>query len=179
MAFTFTVENGTGLAAANAYAAVETFEDHHTGRGRDYSAYADADVQVALVRATDYMDKRFSRRWRGDKGSGSQALCWPRSNAYDNAGHLLTGLPPQLVRAVCEYAWLALTLGTELAPVPSRTAGRITAEQVGPIRTEYGAGTQPMVSTGNMLQNLPEYPEADLWVEELLRDTGSGEVRRA
>lgn len=178
MAFVFTAEDGTGLTAANSYATVDEFKDHHDGRGRDYAAYTDPQIQAALVKASDYIDKRFGRRWKGYRGSKNQGLDWPRIDAFDESDFLLSDVPDQLTKAAVEYAWLALTLGTELAPVPAKTAGRITKEKVGPIETAYGSDTQPMSSTGNLIQSIPEYPEADLWIEGLLQSSAARNVFR-
>ena len=57
----FTLETGSGLELANAYIDVTFFDDFHTDRGRDISALNATIVETAIVRATDYIDKRFGR----------------------------------------------------------------------------------------------------------------------
>ena len=166
----FTPEDGTQVVGANAYLTVAAFKAHHTDRGRDYATYTDAQIQAAIVKATDYLDKRFGRRFRGLQASTTQGLEWPRNSALDDNGRLITMLPTALLKAAAEYAYVALTLGTELAPVGTNVAGKVVEEKVGPISTKYGQGSTPMTTTGNMIENLPEYPEADLWVEQLLED---------
>ena len=47
MAFTFTVEDGTGLAAANAYASLQDVRDHHDGRGQ-LTDWDGADVSTTI-----------------------------------------------------------------------------------------------------------------------------------
>lgn len=174
----FTPEDGSQVVGANAYLTVAAFKVHHDDRGRAYTAFTDTQIEQAIVKGTDYIDKRFGRRFRGEKASTTQGLEWPRVNAIDDAGRLMTELPDELTKAAAEYAYLSLTLGTELAPVGSPVAGKITEEKVGPISTKYSDRSSPMVSTGNMIQNLPEYPEADLWIEALLKSDMSRRLVR-
>lgn len=170
MAFTFVVETGDGVIGANGYITVAQFKDHHDGRGRVYTPYTDPAIQAAIVRATDYVDKRFGRRFLGSRQQKNQGLEWPRISAYDADDFLLTGVPVQLIKAVAEYAWIAANLGaSELAPNPTGAAGGIIEETVGPITTRYSDRDRPMTSTGNLIQDIPVYPEADLWIEELIR----------
>lgn len=194
----FQVEDGSGLSDANSYLALADFRAHHLDRGLDLSGEADADLQAALVQATDYIDKRFGRRFRGWRRSRSQALEWPRTDAYDDDDYTFPDVPVQLQKATAEYALLAFQLGRNLAPVPGTdfsivdpTTGSVTttpsgmmtskSEEVGPIKesTAYSEANRPMVSTGNPLtQRIPEYPQADLWIEELIVSSSSGMIAR-
>lgn len=166
----FTVETGSGLAGANAYLSVADFKTHHTDRGRSYSAYADGVIQGAIVKATDYIDKQFSRRFRGWKQSSSQGLAWPRTGAFDNNGWALEGVPAQLTKATAEYALLALSLGTELAPPEEYGDVLEATEKVGPIETSY--------KYAELGKETPSYPEADMWIDELIQSTLDREVGR-
>jgi hypothetical protein len=196
----FTPETGVGLTTSNAYMTEAEYRAYHADRGTVVTAQLTAAVTAAIVRATDYVDKRFGRRFRGDKMSQQQALEWPRSDAYTDEDYLLTGVPVVLKRAIAEYALLSIQLGRDLAPVPAPdygildpvtgevtnvSSGKITekSEEVGPIKesTKYATGDQtgrPMVGTGNLSQSLPEYPQADLWLEELLDGYASRELTR-
>lgn len=196
----FTVEDGTRPAGANSLITEAFFRSHNGDRGRDaaVSDIAVADVETACVRASDYAEKRFGKRFRGLKSTSDQVFQWPRIDAFDNAGHSLTGIPLIYQKAIAEYAWISVgTIGPDLAPpvasafatVDSETgavsdASGITSkkEKVGPIEEETDFGNvqsdKPMTSSGNMVQSIPEYPEADLWIEELLRPRFSGELSR-
>lgn len=196
----FTVETGVGLAAANAYMTEAEYRAYHADRGTVVTSQTQAQIETAIVRATDYVDKRFGRRFRGDRLSSDQALEWPRSDAYTDEDFLISGVPALLKRAIAEYALLSIYLGRNLAPVPAPdfgildpttgevtnvSSGKITekTEEVGPIKetTKYAQGDQtgrPMVGTGNLTQNVPEYPQADMWLEELLRPYGQRELVR-
>jgi len=187
----FTPETGTGVAGANGYITAAEFKAHHDDRGVDYATYLANDtlIQYAIVKATDYVDKRFGRRFRGDKQSSAQGLEWPRYDAWSDEDFLLSGVPDALKKAIAEYALLAGKLGRDLAPTPppnfpvmDPATGAITqsgsgpikakTEKVGPIEdaTEYAVGETglPVAGSGNLTQNIPEYPQADLWIEELI-----------
>lgn len=201
------VEDGTGLAAAVSYLSVADADTHHTARGN--SQWTDAtsgDRETALVRATDYIDKRFGRKFRGGKISRAQALEWPRSSAADNDGFPLgyDDVPTQVEKATAEYALRALLIHVLApdapAPVPSQNfstggssaAATITGEvtrkkvQAGEVLSETEYRTLSQSSHSNLLKStlvssgvIPEYPEADLWLEELLVSPSSVQLLRA
>jgi len=194
----FIVEDGTGMAEANAYISIEEFKTHFTDRGIDYTLETDTDIQAWIVNASDYVDKRFGRRFRGWRRSRTQALEWPRTDACDDDDYLFAGVPVQLKKAIAEYASLVKELARNLAPVPgtefgiidpstgtvtTTPSGALTSrtEKVGPIEdsASYESAHRPMVSTGNLLtQRIPEYPQADLWIEELIVSTSSKGIVR-
>lgn len=196
----FTVEDGSGVDGANSYNTVAEFKDHHVDRGQIDSAteFPDADIQSGLILATDYVDKRFGRRFRGWKRSRSQDLEWPRIDAFDNDDYLFEDVPKQLKKAINEYALIVLRLERNLAPIPglpyatidpetgettANISGRVTSktEKVDVIEesTSYEASdgnsasskSAPTTKMSMTVSNIPEYPQADLWIEELLMST--------
>lgn len=181
----FTVEDGTIVAGANAYMAVAQYREHHTDRGKAAlitdTGQGDVAVQAALILATDYIDKRFGRRFKGHRESTSQALEWPRYDVWDEDGNTMPSMPSQLLKACAEYAWLTIALGTDLAPPPDGTTGTVEekSEKVGPIEERTKFARRPMTTTGNILtESLPEYPQADLWIEELIVSQMVKEIER-
>lgn len=201
----FVAEDGTGLATANAYVSVAYGNTHHADRGRtDWASASDGDKEKALIRATDYIDQRFGIKFIGDRQSSAQALQWPRMGAYDRDGHALLGVPPQLQKACSEYALISLRQG-ELAPNPQLPVpdavvatgeseegpvpkGEITKEVVGPLETQWqplSHARSPAATNkapqSSMLSDfhIPEYPVADLWIEELLVNPTSRVLVRA
>ena len=196
----FEVEDGSGLPGANSYQSLDDLKAFHLDRGVDLVAvpYTDTEIQASAIRATDYMDKRFGRRFRGWRRKRSQGLEWPRTDAVDDDGFLFDDLPPALLKAHAEYMLLDLQLST-LTPLPNVpfptvdpdtgtvTTGATTLvksrDKVGPIEEERGySGTtgtnRPMTSSGNLIQNVREYPVADLWVEEIIESASSREILR-
>lgn len=202
----FTPEDGSGVAGANAYIEVTYADDHHGDRGNTaWAAGAAGDKQSAIIRATDYVDKRFGRRFRGFRQSRTQGLEWPRLSAFDNDDFLWQEIPDPLKKAVAEYALIALQL-TDLLPIPARpfshidpTTGevvstvsgqaRFSKEKVGPVEetTSYSDNsalinrTKPSGSSSTLVTdfNLPEYPVADEWLQELVKSSYNVELRRA
>lgn len=167
------------------------FKQHHDDRGGDYSAFSDAKIQTALVRATMAADKKYGRKWKGFQQSTTQGLNWPRLDAYTRDDIPLSGVPVPLARMICELALRAANL-VILYPDPhlpyedrktvgvavqstGKGTGEITAKSVkiGPITTtkEYSdRGTR---------EELPWFPEADLWARDLIKSSISRNLRRA
>lgn len=187
----FVIETGEGLTNSNGYVSASEFVTHHTDRNITQivdEEFETSEIEAAIVRATDYIDKRFGRRFRGYRKSRSQALEWPRLDAYDDEDYALDPIPAALKKATSEYALLSLQLARDLAPVPaldysilsdgefiSQPLGAVkrSTEKVGPIEDtkEYSTASDAnklTTSTQNMSQNIPAYPQADLWIEELI-----------
>lgn len=206
----FTVEDGTGLTDSNAYVSVEFVDGYHSDRGNTKWTGSTGLKQSAIIRATEYIDKRFGRKFRGFRDHREQALEWPRLDAYSDAGYDYTGIdavPRALQKATAEYALRALLLG-ELAPdapsmVPPQNnasgsetetdvvTGEITRkkEVVGPIEeeTEYRTTGQTLASLGQTREmvsglvntfSIPEYPAADLLMQELINPSTSKRIAR-
>lgn len=171
----FTPEDGTGLINANAYGTVQGFKDYFADRGVDVSAILDPTIQTILVKATDYIEKRWHGRFKGslEFPDTPQALSFPRLNLYDSEGRTLTGVPVMLEQGVYEYAFRANS--EALAPDPEfGTNGKIatkTTDIVGPIEEtrEYSAG-------GAVDYLFRPYPAADALLRPLLRG-GGGVIR--
>lgn len=156
---TFTAEDGTGLADAMSYATVAEADAYHRARRNlAWTQAASVDREAALVRATDYIDRRWSARFIGRRLTVAQALEWPRDFAYDEFGGAITGVPTLLKNACAEYALRALT--ASLAPDPVLSAnGRITrklerVEGAVTEETEYAADHAPPITR--------PYPLADM-----------------
>lgn len=152
----FTVQDNTGtVAGANSYVALVDFKAYHDDRDNDYSAYSDAQLQTALVRATDYIDGRF--RFVGEKRGGrDQNTEWPRTGAWDRDRYYITDIPVEVIEATCEYALRAAA--ADINPDPDRdSTGRTVQskyEEVGPIK-------ESTVYTAGAVFEMPRYPTAD------------------
>jgi hypothetical protein len=146
----FTVQTDNGVANANAYITVQEFKDYHDDRGNSYSGMADPDIQKAIIKATDYLDQRFT--FVGDQASVDQRTQWPRYDAIDASDNDRWGIPTEIKEACAEYALIANS--TTLNPTPTIGSNiKSKREKVGPIEeeTEY---------TGSSFA-LPTYPVAD------------------
>ena len=168
----FTVEDGTGLAAATAYISEAFADAYFVDRGNaTWAAASTGDKETAIVRATDYVDKRFGLKFKGVKQSSDQGLEWPRAGAVDNDGYVFEDVPRNLEKATAEYALRALST-SPLVPDNTNAGVNITRKKVGPIETEQELST-PGSGTLVSPSSIPEYPEADLWITELLKQSGS------
>lgn len=134
-----TVEDGTGLADADAFVSLTDCDAYHTARGNSAWTGTDADKESAIRRATAFMTYAFT--WKGFPLNGrDQALAWPRSGVTDNDGYYVAvdEVPREVVDATCEAALRELESPGSLYPDVTLT-DRVKSEQVGPLRVEYFA----------------------------------------
>jgi len=73
------VENGTGLADAEAYISVADATTYHAKLGNADAWDAIDDKEAALRKATNAMTQFYRRRWLGFRVTQQQALDWPRA----------------------------------------------------------------------------------------------------
>jgi hypothetical protein len=101
------------------------------------------DKEVALRKAAQFMEARYSYRWQGSKLKDNQKLSWPRDDAEDLDANEIIGVPQQVKDAQCELALIALT--EEL--FVNATEGVVSSESIsiGPISTSesYIGGKAP------------------------------------
>lgn len=173
MTTTLIVEDGTGLPTANTYVDVAYADAYFLLRGVSAWALASsAQREVALVKATDYIETVFGPRFLSTKANAEtddptidQALSFPRVDAEDN----ILPLPTNLLKAECEYAFRALTNALLPDPVRDTTGAMLIGktQTVGPISTtlQYYA-TAGIEITAN-------YPAADLLLKPLIRSGGT------
>jgi hypothetical protein len=120
------VEDGTGRADAESYLSVSAFKTYADGRGLSYSGKTDPQVEQALRRGTAWLDGRYGPRFVGARLNGrAQALAWPRTGAYDDAGEEVAGddLPAEVMNATAEAAHRELTAPGSLLPDVAATGG--------------------------------------------------------
>lgn len=135
------VEDGTGLATADAYvdiAFVSDYASKYTTQGPTWDAHDLATQERAIRVATLFLDQTYGNRWRGYRKSKAQALDWPRSLVYDDDDYLIDedSLPAKLQRACAELA-LDVGAGEDLDP-------------------DLATGTAPIVEESSKLGPLAE-----------------------
>lgn len=195
----FTLEDGTGVVGANALCSVTFFRDYHTDRGRtgvDVGTIADAVVQSLIIRATDYLVKRFGESLKGQRSTETQELPFPRKNiTIDGRDFASDAVPLGIQQAIAEYALRANDV-LQLAPdaplaFDTQDASGETVAGSGVVvekeeradvlleRTRYAdPSTASNRSSGSSLVDgwmIPAYPGADLLVDPFLR--GEGVIR--
>lgn len=181
-----TVEDGTGLVGADAYISVANADTYFLASANaTWTAATSPAKEVAIIKATRYIEKRFGAKWKGLIASSEQALGWPRRYVYDERGtELVDQVPVQIARACAEYAVQALVNPlipetvypiADGAPVPF---GRINrkVEKVGPIyeETYYSTGLAhtSKVGSGSSLvdgDKVVQYPEADFLIGPFIK----------
>lgn len=166
----FIVEDGTGKIDATSYCTVEFADAYFEDRGNAVWAaiVADTTKEVALIKATDYIDSRFGASFKGTPyyPDTPQALAFPRT------APCITGIPTVLKRACCEYALRALS--AKLAPDPTVAAngGKVISERkvLGPLEKEI------RYSEAVSIQLLKPYPAADMLLRALF-NSGNRVIR--
>jgi hypothetical protein len=202
----FVLEDGTGVAGANAYIDRAFADTYHTDRGFSAWEFSDtaqtvaitnAQKEAAIVRATDHIDRVYGQMFRGYKGTRTQGLQWPRTSAWDPDGFELLGVPIQLQNATAEYALRALLQGVltpdppPMSPQQTLVAGASSAsfgqgsgevvrskKKVGPIETEteFAQSSRSQSST-YVSSQLENYPAADMMLRGLLESRNRQIVR--
>ncbi|MGB0972784.1 MAG: DnaT-like ssDNA-binding protein, partial [Mycobacterium sp.] len=136
-----TVEDGTGLAAAESYASAAeaiAYLDAHAASGSSnvFTAASTPDQEIALRAATDYLDGNYSSRWLGYRANQVQALDWPRSDVTDIDGYAIasTTVPQRLKDATAELAlrFIATSSGHDtqrLQPDQTPPVGQVTVKR--------------------------------------------------
>lgn len=151
----FVVQGDAPIAGANSYTDVASFRSYWSDRGVTTSpTYSDTAVEVALVKATQYLDLRFE--YVGERVDRTQDLEWPRQFAYNDRGDYVTGIPTAVKHATIEYAYRALTVPLLTDPTSDESGLVVKSkeETVGPISQKLEYETQ-------MGFTLPDYPLAD------------------
>ena len=139
------VENGTGLTNADSYVSIADADIylavHHSSSTWD--ALDTPAKEIALKKATRYLDHIYGDRWVGKRLKQEMSLDWPRYHAYDEDGWLLdTDAVPQRIKDAT--AELALRSYSNELISDLTTPGTIKRERskVGPLEEEieYAGG---------------------------------------
>lgn len=137
------VEDGTGLAAADAYADRDAVLAYWADRAD--SAFADAASDAirdaAIRRATQFIDAQWGDRFKGSREFEGQGLQWPRLGVYTPEGWDVNGVPPQIIAATAELAKLALAapLAGSGASAQAPSQSSISTIKAGSVEISYAA----------------------------------------
>ena len=130
-----TVEDGSGVVGANSYIDVATAQAYATARGVTLPS-EDADVEVLLVKAMDYIES-LRNRYQGERTytSVTNNLVWPRIGVYVDGERIASDVVPQLVKD----AQAQLAMDAQNADLMPTGAGReVIRERVeGAVEVEY------------------------------------------
>jgi hypothetical protein len=152
MAWTFLVEDGTGLTNSTSYATVEYADDYFdVDRVFEptWDAYTTEQKQELLGWATRALDQKVV--WKGVRTTSTQALAWPRCGVYNRYGELIGDdeMPEQLRQATVEFAkYMAAT-----DPTTGSGVDYIKAVKLDVLEVEYMDGTS-QTSIPNFLNSI-------------------------
>lgn len=140
---TLTVENGEGLAIADALVSVAGADAYHEAIGHTAWAAASTDgKEQAIRRATAYLS---SLPWAGLRRRGrDQALGWPRCGLMDREGYGIDAdtVPPEIVNACAEIALQELASPGSMTPVVTPADDKVAKrEKIGELEIEYAIGS--------------------------------------
>jgi hypothetical protein len=154
MAVTLIIEDGTIVANANSYVTLAEATAYHESMGNDtWVTSPDEEADVAIIRGTAYVDRRYAGKWPGVKtGERDQSLQWPREGGYDKEGWEIEDneIPKELKQAVYEAALRELVNPGSLSPDVVQT-DRVLREKVDVLEVQYAdvsdpAGTVPIIT---------------------------------
>lgn len=133
------IEDGTGLADAEAYISVADADTYFAARANSAWALLNTAAKEAALRlGADYMEAVYGERWKGARVSMTQALSWPRDGVCVNGFEVPDDVVPVAVaRANAELAVRA-SAGTLLAD----QGAQVVSETVGPISVTYAEGAR-------------------------------------
>lgn len=165
------VQNDSGTEEAFAYIDVAFFRTYHELRGRAVTAFTDAQIEPAIVRATDFLDRKFI--FVGDRLNTDQTTEWPRLSAYDRDDKIVNGIPLAVKQATAEYAFIALT--QDLMPNPEIDS---TGRTVQSKSSSVGPLAEAVTYTAGAPYELPRYPVADRILQARGLVMGRGRIYR-
>jgi hypothetical protein len=137
---TFTVENETGLAAANSYASVSELDAFVADRGLTLTASSPTEKEQILVKACDHLENLYRHRYGGEIEfpSTPQRLSFPRKYLYDAiTGKLVSGVPLAIKEAQLELAVIADSSDLVVNPTVDPSGQKITRQKLGPLEQEF------------------------------------------
>lgn len=133
-----TVEDGTGLAAADALVSLAACDAFHTDRGNTTWTGTDAAKEVAIRRASAFLSNAYA--WQGwPVQPRVQALAWPRVSVIDRDGYSVASdaVPREIADACCLIALQELVEPGSMDPTVIQ-ADKVKRERVeGAIEVEY------------------------------------------
>lgn len=170
------VEDGTGLATAEAYNSVATFKAYCDLRGLSYAGKTDPQIEQALRRANTRLDALIMGYFSsGYRITVTQALLFPMSGLFDRGGYSIAAnaVPRQVLYAEAELALRELNSPGSLAPdvTPGTVKKRVKVE--GAVEVEYAVGS------GGAQSQIPVITLVDQILAPLIGAVSSPYVGRA
>ena len=147
MAAIFTLEDGSGVADANALVSVAEADQfiENYGDSSNWSGASQAEKEAAIRQATRYLDLNYV--WAGYKLYDTQNLQWPRYEMYDEDGNYMDqdAIPEKVKEACADLALKVIEGDTLLLDQDNESKVKRTKDVLGPIteEREYLGGESP------------------------------------
>ena len=151
-----TVEDGSGLATAEAYDSVLGFKAYADKFGFSYAALSDAQIEQALRKGALYMTQKWRKRWAGTRTHPTvQALDFPRYGiTVDQYNFVLSTIVPTDIKNANNILAQKASTGADLFADETQVAKR---EKIGPIEVEYEQGSRQRVQYDSVEAMLQPY----------------------
>ena len=146
------VQDADGLITdAESYISVAELDAYWTKRGNTtFVALSEAEKEILLIKATDYVEQVYFGKWLGDRYSDTQNTEYPRTIDYLNVG-----IPTRLKNACAELA-LKANSGELLIDI----AQRVVKKKVAVIETTYSEYSDQLTQYTNVYNLLSPYLES-------------------
>ncbi len=160
----FVAEDGSGLSNATSLCDVAFADSYFSDRGIAAWTGSTSVKQAALIKATDYVESRWQKKFDGEKQYPLvQALSFPRAYADEAQPD---EVPVGIKKAISEYAVRALSAPLVADPTTDANGLTLSAKRtkVGPIETE--SRFQAGAAIG-----IKPYPAADMLIRPYLKSS--------
>lgn len=165
------VEDGTGLANADAYVSLAEFKAYAAAVGYDLTEYTDEQIERAIRRATIWIDARYGATFLGTWVIATQRLEWPRADVYYRGVYLASNaIPQKLKSAVCEVTWQELSKPGSLNPVADPAP--VKSRKVGDVEVQFAVSLSAIGSP-------PSFSIVDDLLSGIVKGRASAYVGRA
>lgn len=126
------------------YGTTSGADSYHAARGNSTWVGSDATKEIALLRASDYVDIMFRDQFPGEKtGLRTQEREWPREWAFDKDGEAIgvNEIPVEVINATYEAALRELVAPGSLMPDVTLGKQIKSASVDGAVSVEYAGAT--------------------------------------
>lgn len=84
------LDDTVGGVNADSYASLDAFKTYADSVGYSYAGKGDTDIEIAMRKAAQYLDRSYRGKWKGFRSDREQALAWPRTSNSDLPVNFLT-----------------------------------------------------------------------------------------
>lgn len=165
-----TPEDGTGLAAADAFLSQAEADTHHDNYGNATAWDAVTDKDVLIRKATRYIDDNYN--WIGQATTSDQALSWPRFDVVVDGFTIAANIVPTKVKQAT--AELALIMATTDPEAVLTSPGNILRK-----KEKFAVFEEDTTYTSAGSSQIPEFPVIDSLLSDFTTSDFGSDIIRA